>query len=134
MLITSIFSFSHNVFYPSQTKCEFFIHIYCVVCKCFQFGPVKDCVVWKRVKSVEAKVKAISDFLLQIRSLYRCIYMLFPFENFPNHVKMLRAYAWKPLAIQVWAALFVFNMFTPFFFLFINITAIYSNVCSLKGG
>ena len=46
MLVSSIFSFSHNVFYPSQTKFELFIHIFFVVCECFQFGPVKDFVVW----------------------------------------------------------------------------------------
>ena len=40
MLVTSIFSFSHNVFYPTQNKFQFFSHIYFVVCKCFQFGPV----------------------------------------------------------------------------------------------
>ena len=34
------FLLSHNVFYPSQAKFEFFIHIYFVVYKCFQFGPV----------------------------------------------------------------------------------------------
>ena len=38
--ITSIFSFSHNVFYSSETKFEIFIHIYFVVCKCLQFGPI----------------------------------------------------------------------------------------------
>ena len=40
MLVTSIFSFFHNVFYPSKIKFQFFSHIYFVVCKCFQFGPV----------------------------------------------------------------------------------------------
>ena len=37
---TSIFSFSHNVFYLSQNKFQFFSHIYFVVCKCFQFQTV----------------------------------------------------------------------------------------------
>ena len=40
MLVTSIFSFSHNVFYPSQKEFLYLSYIYCVVCKCFQFGPV----------------------------------------------------------------------------------------------
>ena len=40
MLVTSIFSFSHNVFYPSLNKFQFFSYIYFVVCKCFQFGPI----------------------------------------------------------------------------------------------
>ena len=30
----------HSVFYPSHYKFQFFSHIYFVVCKCFQFGPV----------------------------------------------------------------------------------------------
>ena len=46
MLVTSIFSFSHNVFYPSQNKLQLFNYIYFVVCKCFQFGPVQFFVVW----------------------------------------------------------------------------------------
>ena len=40
MLVTSIFSFSHNVFYPSQSKFQSFIYIYFVVCKCFNLGTV----------------------------------------------------------------------------------------------
>ena len=46
MLVISIFSFFHNVFYPStlfypsQNKFLFFSHIYFVICKCFQFGPM----------------------------------------------------------------------------------------------
>ena len=28
MLVTSIFSFFHNVFYPSQNKCQIFTHVY----------------------------------------------------------------------------------------------------------
>ena len=35
MLVSSIFSFSHNVFYPSQIKVYFLNHIYFVVCNCF---------------------------------------------------------------------------------------------------
>ena len=37
---TSIFSFPHNVFYPIPNKFQFFSHVYFVVCKCFQTGPV----------------------------------------------------------------------------------------------
>ena len=40
MMVTSIFSFSHNVFYPSQNKLQFLSHIYFIVCKNFQLGPV----------------------------------------------------------------------------------------------
>ena len=38
--VPSIFSFSHNVFYPSQNKFQFFSHIYFVVYKCSQSGLV----------------------------------------------------------------------------------------------
>ena len=37
---TSIFSFSHNVFYPSQTKFQIFSRISFGVCNCLQFRPV----------------------------------------------------------------------------------------------
>ena len=43
------FSFSHNVFYPSWNKFHFYTHIYFVICKWFQFGPVWNFVVWKRI-------------------------------------------------------------------------------------
>ena len=49
MLVTSIFSFSNNVFYPSQYKFQLFSHIYFVICKFFQFGPVKKFVICYRV-------------------------------------------------------------------------------------
>ena len=51
MLVASIFSFSHNVFYPFQTKFQFFILIYFVFCKCFQFGEV--CKILWLVKSLK---------------------------------------------------------------------------------
>ena len=35
-----IFSFSQNVFCPFRNKFQFLSHIYFVVCKSFQFGPV----------------------------------------------------------------------------------------------
>ena len=50
MLVTSIFPFSHNVFLPSQKEFLFLSYIYFVVCKCFQFEQVKNCVVLKMVK------------------------------------------------------------------------------------
>ena len=37
MLVTSIPSFSHYVFYPFQNKFPFFNHIYFVICRSFQF-------------------------------------------------------------------------------------------------
>ena len=49
MLETSIFSFSHSVFYPIEDRNHPFNNIYFVICKCIQFGPRKNFVVWKRV-------------------------------------------------------------------------------------
>ena len=40
MLVFNIFSFSHNVFYPSLKEFPIQIYIYFVVSKCFEFGPV----------------------------------------------------------------------------------------------
>ena len=45
MLVTSIFSLSHNVFHPSQNL-FFFSNIHFVVCKCFQVRPVYNFAVW----------------------------------------------------------------------------------------
>ena len=50
IVVTSIFSFSQNVFYPSQNKFDFLSSICFVVCKYFQFGRVKQIMVWYRVK------------------------------------------------------------------------------------
>ena len=52
MLVTSIFSFSQNVFYPSQNKFQFFNHIYFVVCKCFQFDQSKILLFGKKLMYV----------------------------------------------------------------------------------
>ena len=38
MLVTSIFSFSHNVFLFSSHEFQFLSHYDFVVCKCFEFG------------------------------------------------------------------------------------------------
>ena len=45
MLVSSIFSFSHNVFYPSQNIFQNFNHISIFVCKRFQFRQVYNFVV-----------------------------------------------------------------------------------------
>ena len=45
-LVTSIFCFSHNVFYPSKHEFQFFSHTYFFICKLFQLGPVMKFVVW----------------------------------------------------------------------------------------
>ena len=55
MLVFIIFSFFYHVFnrhllfYPSQF--QFLSHIYFVTCKCFQFGPVLQFIVWSRINS-----------------------------------------------------------------------------------
>ena len=54
MLVTSIFSFSHSVFYSVKEINHHFSNIQIVVCKCFQFGHVQNSVVWERVKPVES--------------------------------------------------------------------------------
>ena len=41
MLVTSIFSFSFNVFYSFKNKVQFLSHNYFVICKVFHFGMVK---------------------------------------------------------------------------------------------
>ena len=46
MLVTSIFSFSHNVFYSVKERNSYFSNLYFVVCKCFQFGYIQTFVFW----------------------------------------------------------------------------------------
>ena len=48
MLMTSNFSFSQSVFYPSEEFSAIFIKSETVFCKFFQFGSLKF-VIWKRV-------------------------------------------------------------------------------------
>ena len=43
MLVTSIFFFSHNVFYPMKHNLNMLSNIWYVVCKCFQFGQAGIC-------------------------------------------------------------------------------------------
>ena len=50
MPVTSIFSFSLNVFYPLYIKFHLFINSYSVFCKRFQFCPVYKFVIWDRMK------------------------------------------------------------------------------------
>ena len=51
MLVTSIFSFFHNVFYSIKDRNHYHSNITLnfVVCKCFQFGKCPNFVVWERV-------------------------------------------------------------------------------------
>ena len=50
MMVTSIFSFSHNAFYPIKDKSYSLHHIYFAVCTCFQIGQVNKFVVLYRVR------------------------------------------------------------------------------------
>ena len=45
MSVICMFSFSHNVFYLSQKRFQSSNHMQFVVCKCFQFRPVKNFVI-----------------------------------------------------------------------------------------
>ena len=69
MLVTSIFSFSHNVFYPFQTNFIFFIHIYFVVCKCFQFRPLLKFAVWSL--SISSNVFPNTQYIVECRYFLR---------------------------------------------------------------
>ena len=51
ILVTSIFSFSQNVFYQSLNRLQYFSHIYFAVSICFEIGLVQDLVVSNRVWS-----------------------------------------------------------------------------------
>ena len=46
MLVTSIFSFSHNVFYLNEDKNDHFSNNDFVVCNSIELGPVQKIVVW----------------------------------------------------------------------------------------
>ena len=61
MLVTRIFSFPHNVFYPSKHKFHSFSHVCFVVSKHFQFGPVQNFVVWYWVKAPFTPETAFKD-------------------------------------------------------------------------
>ena len=52
MLVTSIFSFSYNVFHPSHTKFQFFIYIYFSVANVFNLDQSKILLFDKEVKKV----------------------------------------------------------------------------------
>ena len=50
VLLTSIFSLSHNVFHPMEGINDKFSNIWFVVCKCFEFGPVQRLLSGKELK------------------------------------------------------------------------------------
>ena len=53
MVVTNIFSFSYNVFFPFLNEFYFSCHIYILVCKCFQFGYVRNLIEYKRANPCE---------------------------------------------------------------------------------
>ena len=58
MLVTSNFSFSHNIFYPMADKLKQWSKIYFVVCKFFQFGHIQTFIVWYGVYKRHVIVKS----------------------------------------------------------------------------
>ena len=61
MLVISIFSFSHNVFFFIKARYQHFICNVFEVCKCFQLGPVQNHVVWLRVYLSSADASKIDE-------------------------------------------------------------------------
>ena len=65
MLVTSIFSFPHNVFYSSEDKFQSFSHIYNVFCKSSQIWQVVNFLICepfpKRHILVTSKLKEFAD-------------------------------------------------------------------------
>ena len=50
LLVTSNFSFSHSLFYPSKDLSVIFVKFEIVVCKLFQFEKSLKFAIWERVK------------------------------------------------------------------------------------
>ena len=71
MLITSIFSFSHNVFYSIKDRNYHLYYIYFVVCKCFQFGQGQIFVVWEWVEHFYEHCQSYSRNFLNSESFHR---------------------------------------------------------------
>ena len=67
MLVTSIFSFSHIVFYSIKDRNPHFRNIQFVVCMCFQFGLIQDFVVWERVTA---------KYCTNVSKIFKCMNLL----------------------------------------------------------
>ena len=76
MLVANISSFSRNGIHPIQKQISFLGHTNFVVCKCFEFGPVKSCHL------VEITVSQTSP----------CIIVL---QSFENTVEKKRNCSWR---------------------------------------
>ena len=84
MLVTSIFSFFHNVFYASDNKFLYYSHLYFEVCESFQSGLFKSCVVKKTCSRI--KLKNIWDSALRsgLLKTYLTLYHTIPTFNDPE--------------------------------------------------
>ena len=70
MLVTSIFSFSHHVFYPIKDRNHHICYIYFVVCKYFQFGQAQIFVVWEWV-NLTGQEKIVGISVLIMHTVYK---------------------------------------------------------------
>ena len=61
MLLISIFSFSHNVFYRITDRNYHFRNNKYVICKYFQFVQINNFVIWSRVISIRKKENGGND-------------------------------------------------------------------------
>ena len=92
MLVTSIFSFSHNIFYSITDRNYHLCYIYFVVYKCLQFEHGQIFVVWEWVKlfsffySVFFFSKDIYPIVVPITSFFFCPKIL----NFTIEIFLLK--------------------------------------------
>ena len=82
MLVTSIFSFSHSVFYSVRERNRHFSNVQFVVCKCFQYGHVQNFLVWQGLKDHKFLTvlmkKAFENIVGKREMLVIGIFSLFP--------------------------------------------------------
>ena len=83
LLVTSNFSFSHNVFYLFGELSAMFIKFKIVICKVFHFGPVRNIVVWERVKFIESLKKALGTIKGSKRMCWKPAFSPFPIVVYP---------------------------------------------------
>ena len=69
-IVTSIFSFSHNVFLPPQKEFLFLSYICFVVCKCFQFVQVQILLCGKELKDKYRNCQLKNIWILAHKLLY----------------------------------------------------------------
>ena len=64
MLVTSIFSFFHNVFYHTKKEKSQFWYIWLILCRLFRFCLVPNFVVWERVEIVHSLILRFLQILI----------------------------------------------------------------------